>query len=84
MNKIIFEFSETRPNDTNMTIEATNAEILLAAAALVSNLIDSIQENTGILQAKVEEQILTRLRKAIRDIREEARTDNKQWEISNE
>ena len=65
MHKIIFEFSETRPYNTTMTVKATNAEIIFAAAALVGDIADNIQEKTGEPKEKAEERALTMIQEML-------------------
>ena len=86
MHKIIFEFSETVRvlDDITITVEATNAEILIAATVLIDELADSIQKDTKKSKEYAQAQALTMLQKALGNTREKARTDNNKWEISNE
>ena len=65
MHKIIFEFSETRPNNTTMTVEATNAEIIFAAAALVGDIADNIRERTGEPKEKAEGRALAMIQEVL-------------------
>ena len=65
MHKIIFEFSETRPYNTTMTVKATNAEIIFAAAALVGDIADNIREKTGEPKEKAEERALTMIQEML-------------------
>ena len=65
MHKIIFEFSKTRPYNTTMTVEATNAEIIFAAAAIVGDIADNIREKTGEPKEKAEERALTMIQEML-------------------
>ena len=67
MHKIIFEFSETVRvlDDTTMTVEATNAEILFATVVLINSLVDSMRKETEMSKLEAEELVLTMLQKAL-------------------
>ena len=67
MHKIIFEFSETVRvlDDTTMTVEATNAEILFATVVLINSLVDSMRKETEMSKVEAEELVLTMLQKAL-------------------
>ena len=67
MHKIIFEFSETVRvlDDTTMTVEATNAEILFATVVLINSLVDSMRKETEMSKGEAEERVLTMLQKAL-------------------
>ena len=66
MHKIIFEFSETSPDDATITGEATNAEIIFAAAAaLVGDIADNIREKTGEPKEKAEERALAMIQEML-------------------
>ena len=56
MHKIIFEFSETVRvlDDTTMTVEATNAEILFATVVLINSLVDSMRNEKRQEQQSLE------------------------------
>ena len=84
MNKIIFEFSETRPYNTTMTVEATNAEVIFAATILIDRLATNMRKGTGMSKGKAIEQVLATVKKFLENTQKEQETDNKQWEISNE
>ena len=65
MNKIIFEFWATPQRGATMTVEATNAEILYAAAALINEFADSMRKETGMSKEYAQAQALTMLQKAL-------------------
>ena len=65
MHKIIFEFSETSPDDATITVKATNAEIIFAAAALVGDIADNIREKTGETKGKAEERALAMIQEML-------------------
>lgn len=67
MHKIIFEFSETVRvlDDTTMTVEATNAEILFATVVLINSLVDSMRKETEMSKVEAKELVLTMLQKAL-------------------
>lgn len=65
MNKIIFEFRATPQRGATITGEATNAEILYAAAVLINVLVDSMRKETEMSKGEAEERVLTMLQKAL-------------------